>query len=264
MTRHAWRQGLLVSVRTAAEATVAVAAGAAIIDIKEPARGPLGPANAAEAAAAIAAVAGRAAVTIAGGELADSPTRLVRHVAEIVARLPDGVPAPVAVKAGPAGLSAAAWRRHFTTLKRGLPAGIEAVAVAYADWQAADAPPPEAILSAAAEAGAATLLVDTFDKQGPGLFGLATVAEVVGWLEQARGRGLALAVAGRLSAAEAGEAWRAGADVVGVRTAACAGGRLGRIDGPRVRALGMLLARLAGHRAGGARRDRDPPGDARP
>ena len=152
MKGDSWRQGLLVSVRSAVEATVAVEAGAAIIDIKDPARGPLGCADAAEAAAVIAAVGGRAAVTIAAGELADAPARIAGHAAEIVARLPAGVPAPVAVKAGPAGLSAADWRRDFWALQLALAEGIEAVAVAYADWQRAVAPPPEVILAGAAEA----------------------------------------------------------------------------------------------------------------
>jgi len=39
-----WR-GLLVSVRTAAEATEALAGGASIIDVKEPRAGPLGAAS---------------------------------------------------------------------------------------------------------------------------------------------------------------------------------------------------------------------------
>jgi len=253
MNGDSWRRGLLVSVRSAAEAEVAGAAGAAIIDIKEPSRGPLGCAEAAEAVAAITAVAGRAAVTIAAGELAAAPLRIADHVAEIVARLPAGLPAPVAAKAGPAGLSIAGWRREFAALKQALPAGIEAVAVAYADCQLAPAPPPEAILAAAVASGAATLLVDTFDKQGPGLFGVASAADLDRWLEQAHADGVALAVAGRLSAADVVAAWRAGADVVGVRTAACVGGRQGRIDGPRVRALGMLLLVSTGERTGAAR-----------
>jgi uncharacterized protein (UPF0264 family) len=253
MIDHSWRQGLLVSVRSAAEAEVAGAAGAAIIDVKEPARGPLGCADAAEAAAAILAVAGRAAVTIAAGELAAAAERIAGHVAEIVSRLPAGTTGPVAVKAGPAGLSIAAWQREFAMLAEALPAGIEAVAVAYADWQVAQAPPPESILAAAAAAGSTTLLVDTFDKRGPGLFAAASAADLDRWVAMAHAHGLTLAVAGRLSAAEAAAAWRAGVDVVGVRSAACAGGRLGQIDGPRVRALGMLLSRAAGERAGAAR-----------
>jgi len=253
MNGDSWRRGLLVSVRSAAEAKVAVAAGAAIIDIKEPSRGPLGCADAADAVAAITAVTGRSAVTIAAGELADAPPRIADHLAEIVARLPAGVPAPVAAKAGPAGLSIAGWRRDFAALKQALPAGVEAVAVAYVDWRVAQAPSPEAILSCAVAAGAATLLVDTFDKQGPGLFGVASAADLDRWVAQARADGVSLAVAGRLSAAEVVAVWRAGADVVGVRTAACVGGREGRIDGPRVRALGMMLAGAAGDRAGAAR-----------
>ena len=63
--------GLLVSARSAAEAEEAVAGGAAIIDVKEPARGALGRADAAVAATIGRAVAGRTAWTVACGELAD-------------------------------------------------------------------------------------------------------------------------------------------------------------------------------------------------
>ena len=61
--------GLLVSVRSVAEAQEAVAGGAAIIDVKEPSRGPLGRADADVTAAIAEAVAGRAQLTVACGEL---------------------------------------------------------------------------------------------------------------------------------------------------------------------------------------------------
>src|SRR3954470_4620942 len=60
---------LLVSVRNAAEAEEAIAGGAAIIDVKEPSRGPLGRADLATMNRVVAAVAGRRPVSAAGGEL---------------------------------------------------------------------------------------------------------------------------------------------------------------------------------------------------
>ena len=88
MNESRWPQGLLVSVRDADEAELAVTAGAAIIDVKEPTHGSLGRADVAVAAAVIAQVAGRAPVTLAGGELAAGPDQIVAHLAEQGTALP--------------------------------------------------------------------------------------------------------------------------------------------------------------------------------
>ena len=66
---------LLVSVRSAAEAEAALAGGAALIDVKEPARGALGRADDAVIADVVRAVAGRAPVSAALGELRDGARR---------------------------------------------------------------------------------------------------------------------------------------------------------------------------------------------
>ena len=63
------RPGLLVSVRNANEARTALSAGADVIDVKEPNRGPLGAADIGEIAAIVEAVQSRVPVTAAMGEL---------------------------------------------------------------------------------------------------------------------------------------------------------------------------------------------------
>ena len=60
--------GLLVSVRTAAEVAAALDGGADLIDVKEPAKGPLAPAEAEVVAAVIDAVDGQVPVSAALGE----------------------------------------------------------------------------------------------------------------------------------------------------------------------------------------------------
>ena len=241
MTRSDWRQGLLVSVRDHGEASAAVAGGAAIIDVKEPSRGPLGRADAA-VAAAVAAASGSLPVTIAVGELADGVATVLRHVAEIARLLEDKVPLPRGVKVGPAGLSLAGWRRSYASLLVRLPAGVEPVAVAYADWRQASSPRPEEIAEAAVNAGGQSLLVDTFDKQGPGLFSLLGPEGVARLVATAKQQGLAVALAGRLQAAEVPAAFAAGGDVVGVRSAACGGRRDGVVTSDSVRNLATLAA----------------------
>jgi uncharacterized protein (UPF0264 family) len=234
-------QGLLVSVRAAAEASDALAGGAAIIDVKEPARGPLGPANA-DAAAAVAATIGSAAAwTLACGELAagDAAAWAVRACVAVGAL-------PAAAKAGPAGLSLREWRRAFTAFAAGLPAGVESVAVAYADWQRTAAPDPHAVITAAAGIGCRTLLLDTGDKSGPGLFGSAGSATVAGWITAAHAAGMAVAAAGRLTLEEIAQARGIGADVVAVRGAVCRGGRSGVVDRNLVREASTLLELAVG------------------
>lgn len=238
-----WQQGLLVSVRSAAEARAAAAGGAAIIDVKDPSHGPLGRASPQVTAEILAAVAGRIPVTLACGELADGVEPITDHLREVCRLLPATVTAPVAVKAGPRGLAAECWPASFRRLAAALPAGVEPVAVAYADHHRGRSPAPDVILAAAPAAGAATVLIDTCDKAGPGLFGLESADAVGRWVAEAHRLGLRLALAGRLTAADVEQAVRLGSDVVGVRSAACVGGRDGRIDAELVSHLARATYR---------------------
>src|SRR6476619_7599830 len=65
------KPGLLVSVRSASEAITALAGGADVIDVKEPARGALGAADFETLDEIVKVVRGQAIVTAAMGELAD-------------------------------------------------------------------------------------------------------------------------------------------------------------------------------------------------
>jgi uncharacterized protein (UPF0264 family) len=248
MIRQAMPRGLLVSVRDVAEALEALAGGAAVIDVKEPIRGPLGRADADAAAAIGRALDGRAPWTLACGELASGADN-VAHLHRVLEQLGPNIAPPAAVKAGPAGLDLAGWQAAQRRLADSLPDGIAAVAVAYADWEQACAPAPDRIIDAATAAGAGMVLIDTFDKSAGGLFEPRSPFVVAGWLEQARAAGVGVALAGRLQPRQVPLAVELGADVVAVRSAACVGGRMGRVDSARVGELGRLL------RAGAARRE---------
>lgn len=231
--------GLLVSVRDADEAAAAVGGGAAIVDVKEPARGPLGAAAPETVAAVAGRVAGRRPWTLACGELAADPAALV-HAA--VATLSPATPSPMAAKAGPAGLDVATWRRRFVAFAGALPEGVEPVAVAYADWTRAAAPRPEALVAAAAAVGCRTLLIDTFDKSAAGIMESGSASSLPAWIDRARAAGMAVAVAGRLARSDAAGAVAAGADVVAIRSAACRAGRWGRVDRDLVAAFAATVA----------------------
>jgi uncharacterized protein (UPF0264 family) len=79
--------------------------------------------------------------------------------------------------------------------------------------------------------------VDTADKGGPPLSALAPRVALAALVGRARTAGLLTALAGRLTIADVGFAARTGADVIGVRGAACDGGREGRVSAERVAAL---------------------------
>lgn len=249
MSRSGWWRpphdmscSLLVSVRDADEARAAVAGGATIVDVKEPDRGPLGRADGGTAAGVAAVVGPAAPWTLAAGELADGVDDILLHLGDVVARLPTGAARPAAVKVGLAGLGAAgpAWSAALQRLVAGVGAGIDPVAVAYLDWERAAAPAPRDVILLAARLGCRVVLFDTFDKQGPGALDSPTVGHLPGWIAAARQAGLAVALAGRLDGERLPAALALRPDVLGFRSAACVGGRRGRISGKLVAWLGTL------------------------
>ena len=234
-----WR-GLLVSVRDGGEAAEARAGGSAIMDVKEPLAGPLG-AAAPGMVAAIAAVVGHSAPwTLACGELLGARAdveagrqRALAYVADVCGRLV-AAPAPVAVKVGLSGAVDTPWRDALGGMAMGLPPETGLVAVAYADWQRCRGPDPEALVAAAVSAGCRGVLVDTFDKSGPGLFGLVDRAVIRRWVALAHAAGMPIALAGKLSLEDVAAAVSLGADVVGVRSVACGARQPGGGDGDRL------------------------------
>jgi len=89
----------------------------------------------------------------------------------------------------------------------------------------------------AGRAGAEGLLLDTADKRGPGLRGLVASDVLAAWVAEAHDTGLIVALAGQLTAADLSFVCDTGADIAGVRGAACDGGRTGRVAADKVRLL---------------------------
>src|SRR5689334_20772542 len=124
---------LLVSVRSAAEARLALMHGAALIDIKEPARGSLGRADDAVIATVVDEVAGRCPVSAALGELRDFRV------------LPWGWEPLSFVKWGLSDCAGTNWQRVLIRHSERL--GSRVVTVAYADAERAQAPPVEEVVA---------------------------------------------------------------------------------------------------------------------
>ncbi len=229
---------LLVSVRVPEEVDAALVGGADIIDAKEPSRGSLG----AVTPEVLARIAGRVPtlvpLSIALGDATDAEhltslvacTGLPRRRTETFVKVgfrhrPAGALIPIMR----AGLSAATDR------------GLVLVPVAYADHASAGSPRPDEVLDAAVAVGARGLLIDTYSKDGRSLLHWMDMIGLAELGNRARAAGMLFALAGGLEGAEL-EAAAEIADVVGVRGAACRGGREGVVEPALVRGLRDRLA----------------------
>ena len=224
---------LLVSVRNAAEAAAALEGGADIVDAKEPDAGALGAVSLDTLRAILRTSDGRRPVTAALGDASDEAalSRLACSFVDAGATL---------IKIGLAGVNDEA-RAGKLIGSAARAAGADCVvAVAYADYRNAGSLSPGQVLRVAADVGVAGVLIDTADKRGPGLRMLLRLPALVEWVATAHETGLLAALAGKLAADDVAALALTGADIVGVRGAACDGGRAGRLSAARVRRLHAL------------------------
>jgi (5-formylfuran-3-yl)methyl phosphate synthase len=223
---------LLVSVRSAEEVAAALAGGADIVDAKEPARGSLG----AVTAAVLSAIAARTPAWVPLSVALGDCTGLDELHASMDASRIAARRAPVYLKLGFAGTRS--FERITALLQSAVanagPDGI--VAVGYADHGSAETRSPEEVLRAAVKAGARGFLVDTWRKDERALLDHLSVERLASLSVAARAAGLLVALAGSLDG-DAIARLAGLADVVGVRGAACRGGRSGEVDAGRVAEL---------------------------
>jgi (5-formylfuran-3-yl)methyl phosphate synthase len=237
---------LLVSVRSGAEVAAALAGGADVIDAKEPAYGSLGPV-APEALAGILAQVPRAQpFSLALGDFVDPDAVL----AAISSRSLAARSAPLYLKLGFAGVRAPARLESMIATAVAASRRHEAspliIVVAYADAARAATASPDTIRLLAGECGAAGVLLDTQVKDGRGLLRWMDTPALRLWVERARQAGLLTAVAGGLQLHDIGLVSTANPNVVGVRGAACDGGRDGLVNALRVRDLRERLEPTSG------------------
>lgn len=229
---------LLVSVSDAEEAAAALAGGADIIDAKNPEAGALGAVAIDVLRRIDDAIRGVRLLTAALGDTGDEAA------VELAASAAASAGARL-VKIGVAGASATRAVALLQAAIRGAAAGSRdccgVVAVAYADGDH-EGLSPDALVDAAAAAGTTGVLLDTANKNGPRLPALLSHEALSAWVARGHENGLMVALAGRLRMDDMTFVRDAGADVAGVRGAACEGGRTGRISYERVRALRGALA----------------------
>jgi uncharacterized protein (UPF0264 family) len=248
---------LLVSVRDATEARAALAGGADLVVGVGGLLGAIGAVAPATLRAIVRAVDGRRPVSAALGDAgADAQVaRAARAAAECgVAFVKAGFRAVASVaRATALARAAAAGLADVPRAEPGAPdAPARLVLVGYADAALGGGLSPMRVVDVAYAVGAAGVLVDTALKDGGGLFALMTRAEVRAWIDAAHAAGLVAALAGKLRRDDVRAARALGADIAGVRGAACDGGREGRVSRARVKALAAVVSESAGDRLTGA------------
>lgn len=222
---------LLVSVVSALEARRALAGGADIIDVKDPSQGPLGAPSPRVLSEVVTEIGGAAPVSVALGDLPNLP-----HTAALAAR-GAALGGAAFVKVGLRGIATV---DNAVALMRAVADAVApetaVIAAAYADAAALDPPAlaPEWLPDVVRRAGIAGALVDTFVKDGRGLYSWLSERELVDLSARTRGAGGHFAVAGQLTL---GDLRRVETDVVGVRSAVCRGGdRAAELDSELVAA----------------------------
>ena len=230
---------LLVSVFELGEVAAALAGGADIVDVKNPAEGSLGAAPPALLRAVRRRIEGRAVLSAALGDAPHLPGTLALATAGAAGCGADYV------KVGLLGSSrpddAVTLLKEVQRAASGSCDAPRVVAVAYADASRVGGLPPGELPRAAARAGVHGVMLDTAVKDGASTLDHLGEKGVAVFLEEARSLGLETALAGALRIQEIFRVAGLGAQVVGVRGSACDGGRTGRVSAARVRALRAAL-----------------------
>lgn len=202
--------GWLASVTGAEEARMALAAGADIIDAKNPWAGALGALEPATLQAVVAAVAGRVPVSATVGDFPDMDARAVCGAVDAVAA--SGVDyVKIGLFQGP-GLDAclAALARQASRHRL--------VAVLFADRS-----PDFGLLPRLAASGFTGAMLDTASKSGGSLRAHQPLAKLAAFVALARSQGLLCGLAGSLAVADIPALQPLEADYLGFRGALCRG-----------------------------------------
>jgi len=232
--------GFLASVTSAAEAEIVLAAGADIIDLKDPRSGALGALSSPIIREAVRAVAGRRTVSATAGDLPMQP----RLIADAVARIAELGVDIVKVGMFPGGDPLAC----IAALAREGARGTRIVAVLFADQA-----PDFAVIDRLHQAGFAGAMLDTADKRAGGLRRHVS-AEILGdFVERVSRCGMLSGLAGSLGLADVAPLARHAPDYLGFRGALCKDGRTSTLEPEYVRAVRAAIDQAADHHPSAAR-----------
>ncbi len=230
---------LLVSVRNPSEARDALAAGADLIDLKEPRRGSLAPVSPRTVQSVVDVVARRVPLSAAQGELlADVPPDPGALAASLW-HLSCGVSL---AKFGLAGCAQCDdWPARLAQALGALPPTTRGVGVIYADCETAVAPQPLEVIEQAQALGCRAVLVDTWQKGERGLLDWWSLPQCEGYVDRIRRTGMLAVLGGSLTSATIRQLLPLEPDYVAVRGAVCRRSRGGRLDPELVRELAAVV-----------------------
>ena len=232
---------LLVSVIDADEARVAVDAGVDIVDVKNPAEGSLGAPAPGVIERVREVVPPEHPVSAAIGDLPNLPGTAA-------------LAALGAARSGAAYVKVGLWGTSTTdeavavlrAVRDALDGGAAVIAAAYADAERVPGGPlpPGAVVAAAQSAGVGGCLLDTALKDGRGLFEWLTPEALAALVAEGHAADLEMALAGALHADDLSVVRGTGADIAGVRSAACRDGRRTEpLDAERIERLRAVCQR---------------------
>ena len=214
----------LASVTSAAEALTALAAGADVIDCKDPSRGALGALDANTIREIVAAVAGRVPVSATIGDLAADPQIMTTAAQSVAATGVDIVKVGFFGDAHPSLAIEALGDADLN--------GARLVAVMMAD-RALDI----SIIPLLAKARFAGVMLDTADKSKGALPDVCDHKSLRAFLKASRDNGLIAGLAGSLKLAHIPALAALQPDILGFRGALCESGRVSALDATRAKAV---------------------------
>ncbi len=232
---------LLVSVASASEVAAALQGGADIIDIKNPHEGALGAGLPHVIRRVRARTPAAIPVSAAIGDVPNLPGTVA------LAALGAATCGVQYVKVGLLGprtaQDALVLLQQVCRAVRDARPDVQVIATAYADAHKVNALPPLALPDVARQAGVDGCLLDTAQKGEGTLLTHLRKGQLYTFVAQCQGANLICALAGSLSAQDIPQVCQFGADILGVRTAACRGDRKsGQVDADKVQHLKALIA----------------------
>ena len=234
---------LLISPKNEAEAVEAVAGGADIIDVKNPKEGPLG-ANFPWVIKRIRQITPKnTEVSCTLGEVPNLPGSMA------LAALGAATTGVNYIKAGFYGLKtpeeAVYLMENVTKAAKEYNPSIKVVASGYADANRISALDPLLVPEIARESQADIAMLDTAIKDGKTLFTFLTKSQLQCFVDAAHSYGLKAALAGSLQKEDLPTVFALGADVVGLRGAACT--LSDRVNGQITREKVQELVKIVKH-----------------